>query len=221
MAMWEAERNNNALTPSEWAAGWRLLFDGRTTQGWRRVGRREPPGSGWVVEDGALKLISRRERQGRQGGDIITVEPYADFDLVLEWKIEPGGNSGIKYPVSENRSTGFEYQILDDDRHPDARHGGNRTAGALYDLIAPTNKALRPVGQYNQTRLLVYRSRVQHWLNGQRVVAFQRGSAEMKALIARSKYKDIPGFGEAARGHILLQDHGDTIWFRNIKIRVL
>jgi 3-keto-disaccharide hydrolase len=217
----------NTLTAAEKAAGWKLLFDGKTTNGWRGFHADAFPAQGWAVEDGAIKRIGKGEKPG-SGGDIITTDEYADFELSLDWKLSPGGNSGLKYLIVEGPGTshagvGYEMQILDDERHPDAKLGvnGDRTAGALYDLIPPSTHAARPIGEWNQARLVVRGRHVEHWLNGQRVVQFEIGSPEMKTLIARSKYKDIKGFGDATKGHILLQDHGDEVSFRNIKLRQL
>jgi hypothetical protein len=213
----------NVLTPRERAEGWTLLFDGKTTAGWRGLRQRDVPTGGWVVEEGALKRVTSRENPAAKRGDIITDRQFENFQFVCEWKIAPRGNSGIKYPIDERRgATGFEYQLLDDARHPDARVGPTRQAGALYDLIAPDrHKTLRPVGEWNQARIVVDGRRVEHWLNGAKIVAFERGSDDLKARIARSKYKNMASFGEVTRGHILLQDHGDNIWFRNIKVREL
>lgn len=219
----------NALTPAERAAGWRLLFDGKTWSGWRGFRREKMPDEGWTIEDGAIKHIAGNGEQSKQGGDIITVGKYDNFELQLEWRISPGGNSGIKYLIDEDMvksgysGLGFEMQVLDDNGHPDAKMGkeGNRTASALYDLIAPQNKVLHQVGEWNQVRLIVNGNHVEHWLNGAKVVEYELGSSELKALIAESKYKTIPGFGEVRKGHILLQDHGHEVWFRNIKLREL
>jgi hypothetical protein len=218
----------NTLSAAEKAAGWKLLFDGRTTNGWRGFHADAFPSHGWVVEDGAIKRVATVSTPGA-GGDIITAGQYGNFELALDWKLTAGGNSGLKYLVAERpdrkgrSGVSYEMQILDDERHPDAKAGvnGNRTAGALYDLIAPGTHAARPVGEWNEARLVVKGRHVEHWLNGQRIVQFEIGSPEMKALIAKSKYKDIQGFGEATSGHILLQDHGDEVWFRNLKIRAL
>ena len=214
----------NKLTKAEKAAGWKLLFDGKTTTGWRGFHQDKFPTEGWVIEDGAIKHLA-----GKGGGDIITTDQFGNFELQLEWKVAPGANSGIKYLVSEDlpktghAAISFEYQIIDDEKHPDATKGksGNRSAGALYDLIAPQNKVLRPAGEYNQTRIIVQGNHVEHWLNGAKVLEFERHSDQLKALIAGSKFKDIQGFGQAEKGHILLQAHGDEVWFRNIKIREL
>jgi hypothetical protein len=218
----------NTLTAAEKAAGWKLLFDGKTTEGWRGYNSTTFPAAGWTVVDGTIKKVAKGEKPG-VGGDIITNDEYSNFELALEWKLAPGGNSGLKYLITEapgstgHAGVGYEMQILDDERHPDAKMGvnGNRTAGSLYDLIAPSTHAAHPIGEWNQVRLVVRGHHVEHWLNGQKVVQFEIGSPEMKALIAKSKYKDIKGFGEATSGHILLQDHGDEVSFRNIKLRQL
>ena len=224
----------NTLTPAEKAAGWRLLFDGRTLTGWRGLGYDTVPTAHWVVVDGAIKKIASgdvpRVADGRPavGGDLMTVDSFADFELSFEWKVTPGANSGVKYNVSEAMSVapphsalGFEYQILDDDRHEDGKLPTHRSA-ALYDLIAPNaKKDLRPVGQWNRSRIVFRGNHGEHWLNGQKVVEFELGTARMDSLLAASKYKTIPGFGEKRRGHIVLQDHGDEVYFRDIKVRPL
>jgi len=219
----------NVLAQAEKAAGWKLLFDGKTWNGWRGFRREKMPDEGWAIEDGAIKHVAGNGEQSKQGGDIITVGKYENFELQLEWRISPGGNSGIKYLVDEDMvksgysGLGFEMQVLDDERHPDAKLGiaGNRTASALYDLIAPKNKVLHAVGEWNQVRLIVNGNHVEHWLNGGKVLEYELGSPQLKSLIAESKYKTIPGFGEVRKGHILLQDHGHEVWFRNIKLREL
>jgi hypothetical protein len=219
----------NQLTTAEKAAGWQLLFDGKTLNGWRGFHSDKVP-QGWVIEDGAIKKVPAKEMLERSGGDLITVDQFSDFELQLEWKLSPRGNSGIKYLVTESlppsgrSGVSFEYQVLDDDNHPDAKMGiaGNRTAGALYDLIPPSKeRKLKPIGQFNETRIIVRGDRIEHWLNGVKVVEFDRSTADFKQLITKSKYKNIKGFGEAAKGHVLLQDHGDAVWYRNIKIRNL
>jgi hypothetical protein len=219
----------NTLTAAEKAAGWKLLFDGKTWNGWRGFRRDKMPDQGWAIEDGTIKHLPSKGEQSQDGGDIITTGQYSNFELRLEWRITPGANSGIKYLISEDMvksghsGLGFEMQVLDDDLHPDAKAGknGNRTAGSLYDLIPAKNKALRPVGQWNEARLIISGQHVEHWLNGTKVVEFELGSPQLKALIAESKYKTIPGFGEVRKGNILLQDHGNEVWFRNIKVREL
>jgi hypothetical protein len=224
----------NVLTQQERAEGWELLFDGLTLTGWRGIGQEAVPARHWVVEEGAIKKVPggdvprQADGQPSQGGDLMSVRVYGDFELRLEWKINRGGNSGVKYNVSEEMSMGipppqaaigFEYQILDDSENPDALVGGNRTAASLYDLIAPQNKTLRPVGEYNEARIIFRGNHGEHWLNGQKVLEFDLGTPQMEELVAASKYRDIPGFAVKRRGHIVLQDHGDAVWFRNIRIR--
>ena len=224
----------NTLTPAERAAGWHLLFDGRTLAGWRGLGYDTVPTAHWVVVNGAIKKADGRPLVG---GDLMTVDSFADFELSFEWKTTPGANSGVKYNVSEAMSIaqggagtqggpthsalGFEYQILDDDRHEDAKLPSHRAA-ALYDLIAPNDrKHLRPVGEWNRSRIVFRGNHGEHWLNGEKVVDFELGTARMDSLLAASKYKTIPGFGEKRRGHIVLQDHGDEVYFRELKVRPL
>jgi 3-keto-disaccharide hydrolase len=216
----------NTLSASEKAAGWILLFDGKTTAGWRGFHSDKFPETGWVVENGAIKTTG----SGPSGGDIITVAEFDNFELQLEWKIGPGGNTGVKYLISEDliktgrSGLGFEMQVIDDELNADAKAGkdGNRTAGGLYDLIAPVkNKTLHPVGEWNQAGVRVLGNHVEHFLNGGKVLEFEMFSPEFKARIADSKFKVNPGFGEVKKGHVLLQAHGAEVWFRNIKIREL
>lgn len=218
----------NTLTPEEKRQGFALLFDGKATLQWRGFNQTEMPAAGWKVQEGTLTydpVCSTCEKPG----DIITKQQFENFELRLDWKISPKANSGIKYLVNEelvktgHAGLGFEMQILDNEEHPDAKLGvaGNRTAGGLYDLIAPSTPAASPVGQWNQVRLVVNGAHIEHWLNGKLVVQFERGCQMMQALISYSKYKDKPGFGQAAKGHILLQEHGDKVWFRNIRVRTL
>jgi hypothetical protein len=226
----------NQLSAAEEAEGWILLFNGRDFAGWRVLGRRDVPPGHWTIEGGALKKVPRKEvplqedGQPLVGGDLMTVENYRDFELSLEWKISPGGNSGIKYNVSEDMSTafppehaalGFEYQILDDTRHPDALLSVTHQAGALYDLISAEGKQLLEVGEYNTARIIFRGGHGEHWLNGVKVLEYELGTPEMEMIVARSKYARIPGFAEKRDGHIVLQDHTDAAWFRNIKLRIL
>lgn len=206
---------------------WRSLFDGKGLAGWRGFHRQDVP-PGWTVENGVLRHAKREAKD--PGGDLITVDQFENFEFVVEWKLSKGGNSGIKYLVSESlpptgrSGVSFEYQVLDDENHPDAKMGiaGNRTVGALYDLMPPAaGKKVRPIGQFNETRIIKRGTHIEHWLNGAKLLEFEQGSPELKAHIAASKFKDTKGFGEARRGHILLQDHEDEVSFRNIKIREL
>lgn len=227
----------NQLTPYEKAKGWRLLWDGETTNGWKGARLAGFPDKGWRIEDGVLSVLASGGGEARNGGDIITTEEFSDFELQLDFRLTPGANSGIKYFVDptllkgEGSAIGLEYQLLDDERHPDARMGvsGNRTLGSLYDLIAATNlseadrttKRVNPPGEWNRARIVVHGNHVEHWLNDVRVVEFERGTQMFRALVAYSKYRDWPRFGEWERGPILLQDHGDLVSFRSIKIRPL
>ncbi len=233
----EQQPQLNALSASEEAAGWKLLFDGESFDGWRGLGRDSIPEGHWIIEEGNIRKVASGavptapDGQPLEGGDITTVDAYRDFELVLEWKVSPAGNSGIKYNVSEEMSTaappthaalGFEYQILDDERHPDALNGPTRMAAALYDLMpAGADKRLRPVGSYNEARIIFRGTHGEHWLNGVKVLEFELGSAAFDSALAVSKYQPIVGFAAKREGHIVLQDHGDDVWFRNIKIREL
>jgi hypothetical protein len=217
------------------AGGWKTLFDGETFAGWRGLGRDSVPGGHWVIEDGTIRKVASGaiptapDGQPLEGGDLMTLETYRDFELLFEWKVAPGANSGIKYNVSEAMSTaappvyaalGFEYQILDDDLHPDALNGPNRTAGALYDLVAPgAAKELQTVGAFNEGRIVFREGHGEHWLNGVKILEFDLGTPAFDSAFAASKYALIEGFEEQRAGFIVLQDHGDDVWFRNIRIR--
>lgn len=226
----------NTLTEQEVREGWLLLFDGRSLEGWRGLGRSGPPEGAWMVQDGCLaRRPEGDELQPENVGpapwcDLISVRTFEDFDLHFDWKIGPGGNSGVKYNVSEEISLklqppgaalGFEYQILDDERDPDAAARPCWAAAALYDLVAPRGKTVRPVGEFNTARVVIRGNRGEHWLNGVKVLEFDLGTAEMRRRLAESKYRDISGFGRRRRGHISLQDHGHAVWFCNIRIREL
>ena len=226
----------NALTAAERAAGWRLLFDGRTLRGWRGLGYDTVPTAHWGVVNGTIKKIASGkvpklpDGQPLNGGDLMTVDTFGGFELTWEWKVTPGANSGLKYNVSEELSVkeapnhaalGFEYQILDDDRHPDGKLPSHR-AGALYDLIAPSRPThVRPVGEWNQSKLVFRGNHGEHWLNGEKLLEFDLGTARMDSCLAKSKFRSLPWFGERRRGHIVLQDHGDEVYFKNIKVRDL
>jgi hypothetical protein len=195
---------------------WMLLFDGKTSQGWKGAQIPQFPDTGWTIRDSMLIV----EAAGG-GGDIVTRQQFSEFDLSLEFMLTPGANSGIKYFVQPGTFLGLEYQILDDERHPDAREGvdGNRTVASLYDLIPAENKMVYPPGEWNEARIIVKGNHVEHWLNGRKVVEFERDTQVFRALVAKSKYREIENFGRHPRGQILLQDHGDMVYFRNIKIR--
>jgi cytochrome c len=222
-----APQPHNTLTADERKQGWTLLFDGKTTQGWRGY-QAQAIGSAWQVVDGSLHLnpVEKADWQTVGGGDIVTDKIYENYELMLDWKLAPGGNSGLIYGVVESKEnayvwqTGTEYQLLDNTGHPDGAIKSHR-AGDLYDLIPSQFVAVNPGGEWNRTRLVVNKGRVEHWLNGYKVVDYDRTQPEWLALIAKSKFNDMPAFGRSLTGHIALQDHGDPVWFRNIRLREL
>lgn len=214
----------NTLTDQEKADGWKLLWDGKTSAGWKSIKADTFPAQGWEIKDGVLTVL------GKIGGDILTVDKFSSFDLKVEFKLTKGANSGIKYFLDAEAASvkksalGLEYQILDDANHPDAKAGtgGNHTLASLYDLItASADKKSNPVGEWNEARIVVKGKHVEHWLNGTKVVEFERGSPEYRELVAKSKYKTAKSFGEGADTPILLQDHNDTVSYRNMKIKTL
>ncbi len=222
----------NTLTATEKREGWKLLFDGKTTTGWRGAYADKFPAKGWLVEDGTLTIIQSNGSESQSYGDIVTEGEFADFDLRFDFKLSEGANSGLKYFVVEQQpkpkgsAFGLEFQVLDDDKHPDAKMGrnGNRTVGSLYDLMPAAGKKANPIGEWNTGRVLSKGTHVEHWLNGKKVLEYERGSDAFRQLVAQSKYAapsyNANGrFGEAPKGHILLQDHGNRVSFRNIKIR--
>lgn len=204
----------NTLTEQERADGWRLLFDGKTTAGWRGFKKTEMP-AGWQVVDGALTRVA-------EAGDIVTVDRFGSFELKFDWKIQPGGNSGVFFRVTEDADAVWhsapEYQILDNAAHRDGLKP-ETSAGADYALHAPTRDATRAPGEWNEARIVVHESHVQHWLNGEKIVEYELGTDDWTALVKASKFGEYPGFGRATAGHIAIQDHGDTVAYRNIKIR--
>jgi hypothetical protein len=212
----QGEASMSVVTPQEQAAGWRPLFDGKSTAGWRGYKKAEMP-RGWQVVDGALTRVGG-------GGDIITTDQFGNFELALEWKVAPGGNSGVFYRVTETGQatyeTGPEMQVLDDARHADG-HSRLTSAGSLYGIYAAPAGVVKPAGEWNAVRIVVNGSHVEHWLNGVKVVDYELGSPDWEKLIAGSKFKEWPGYGRAKRGHIALQDHGDWVAYRNIKIKAL
>jgi Domain of Unknown Function (DUF1080) len=196
------------------AKGWRLLFDGRSLEGWRGFTSEKPP-AGWAVVDGTLV------RQG-PGGDILTVDEFGDFELRLQWKISEGGNSGIFFRVTRTGSqvweSGPEIQVLDNARHADGKDP-RTSAGANYGLHAPARDVTRPVGEWNDAALIVSGPQVEHWLNGEKIVEYELWSTEWESAVKASKFETLPAYGRARRGHIALQDHGDLVWYRDIRIR--
>lgn len=212
----------NELTTQERHEGWVLLFDGKTTRGWRNYNK-DGIGSAWKAADGALVFDPA---SGNEGGDIITEQTYENFELSLEWKISACGNSGLMFNVVEDKKyespwlTGPEMQMLDNTCHPDAKIHKHR-AGDLYDLIACSTETVKPAGEWNQVRLIADEGRYEFWLNGTLVVTFTMHTPEWNQMVASSKFREFSDFGKARKGHLALQDHGDKVWFRNIKIKVL
>jgi Domain of Unknown Function (DUF1080) len=221
----------NSLTAYEKKDGWHLLFDGKTNKGWKSAKGNSFPEKGWVTDNGAMTVLSSEGKEAANGGDIVTSEQFAAFDLSFEFKLTPGANSGVKYFVTlaeknEGSAIGLEYQVLDDSLHPDAKLGrdGNRTLASLYDLIKAERQKrfLRPIGQWNFGRIIVYpNDKVEHYLNGVKVLEYIRGSKQYRDLVAISKYVVWKNFGEAPEGYILLQDHGNEVSYRSIKIKEL
>jgi len=221
----------NRLTIDEEKNGWELLWDGESSKGWRGARLNEFPKNGWVIENGELTVLASGGAESNAGGDIVTTELYGDFELKVDFKITEGANSGIKYYVDTDinkgpgSSIGLEYQILDDENHPDAKlgnHEGSRTIASLYDLIkADPNKLVNPIKEWNSAYIISKNNHVEHWLNGVKVLEYERKSPEYRKLVSDSKYAEWPNFGEAEKGHILLQDHGNRVSFRNVKIKSL
>lgn len=221
----------NSLTDYEKANGWRLLFNGKDSEGWVGAYKEEFPDFGWSVNDGILTIAASDGGESTNAGDIVTKEKFAAFDLAFDFKLTEGANSGVKYFVTlseENKGSaiGLEYQLLDDEKHPDAKMGreGNRTLASLYDLIKAdkNSRFMKPIGEWNKGRIVVTPdNKVTHYLNGVKVVEYERGSQEFRDLVAISKYAKWDNFGEASEGHILLQDHGNEVSFKNIKIKPL
>lgn len=246
----------NVLSAKEKASGWKLLFDGKTTSGWRGFRKSDFPAECWAVTDGILKRVTRVANR-EECGDIVTAQQYDNFEFQLDWKIEPEGNSGIKYLVLEDRpanweqayldyhllslkksgktepqerlkperwkymSMSFELQLIDDAQNADARSSPDRITGALYDLMAPTQRSVVSLTDFNTARVVVRGKHVEHWINGAKVVQFERESPELQKRIVASKFKHLERFGTFAKGYIALQDHNSEVWFRNIKIREL
>ncbi|HPA17632.1 MAG TPA: DUF1080 domain-containing protein [Verrucomicrobiae bacterium] len=209
----------NTLTPEEKAAGWTLLFDGKTLDGWRGYRLQGLPSAGWIINDGLLTTVAKVK-----GAELITGKKFDDFELTWEWRVAPGGNNGIKYFVTEDRpkAPGHEYQMLDDERHPDAMRGDTHKTAAFYDVLPPAkDKPVKPAGEWNASRIVVRGNHVEHWLNGRQVLAYELGSDDVKAALAKSKFKGYPDFGTKLSGHIMLTYHNDECSFRNIKIREL
>jgi hypothetical protein len=217
---------DNELTQAEKSAGWILLFDGHSLEGWRSFNKKSPPAKGWEVAGDCLHHLPKGG-----GGDIISEREFNDFELEWDWKVAPGANSGLKYFISESRKNkdgqllkgpiGHEYQLIDDNLHEDALRGPKWQTASFYDVLAPTNRVLNPVGSFNHSRVLIRGNHVEHWLNSGLVLSYELGSPEVLEAVAKSKFNKVQSFGEKITGHILLQDHGDEIWFKNVKIHPL
>ncbi len=212
----------NTLTAAERAEGWRLLFDGNTLTGWRGYKKQDAAGTRWAVNDGTL-CVPRDDGSDTLGQrDIISNDTFEAFDLRFEWKVGPGSNSGLKYFVTETRDAaiGHEYQIIDDARHEDAKvPGGERQTASFYDVKAATSHPAKPIGEWNRSRVVVSGNHVEHWLNDVMVLDYELGSPAILKAVEDSKFKGMAGFGTRLRGHILLQDHGEAVCFRNLKIK--
>lgn len=222
----------NTLTEAEIADGWQLLFDGKSFEGWRGIGIEGVPEGHWKIVNGAIQKIAsgdvptQADGQPVKGGDLITKKTYQDFELIFEWKISEGGNSGVKYNVDEAISVengwtgalGYECQVLDDEKHKDNLNPTHRS-GSLYDMIEAKGKTVKPVGEYNSAKIVFNGNVIEHWLNGNKVVEYDLWTPEWEAQVKASKFKDYPGYGRTKNGQIGLQDHGHEVKFRNLKIR--
>ncbi|RRB07412.1 3-keto-disaccharide hydrolase [Larkinella rosea] len=217
----------NVLTPAERKAGWELLFDGKTTTGWRGAYADQFPAKGWVVKNGELRGELREGAESGDAGDIVTLKKYRNFEFAFDWKLGKGGNSGVKYFIEERQpkpakgsQAGYEYQLIDDadyiynDKHLPA----DLKTASIYDVVA-ANKPDVTLGQWHQSRIVVNHNRIEHWLDGVKVLAVDRTSAAFRQGVMDSKFKDYPGFAQIPEGHILLQDHGHSVSFRNLKIK--
>ena len=203
--------------------GWISLFDGKTLNGWRGYKTADASGTRWKVVDGMLCIPQDKGQDTHGARDIISKDTFDQFELTWEWRVAEGGNSGLKYFVLEDRDAaiGHEYQEIDDSRHADAKIGPHRQTAAFYDVLAATDRPTKPAGEFNESKVVVKGKTVEHWLNGKKVLTYELDSPALKQAIAKSKFKDIERFGKPQKGHILLQDHGNNVCYRNIKIKPL
>lgn len=203
--------------------GFKPLFDGKSLDGWRGYKKADASDTRWKVENGLVTIAEKDGADTRGGRDIITTGTYDQFDLRWEWKVAPGGNSGLKYFVLEDQTSaiGHEYQMIDDERHADAKIGPHRQTASFYDVLPAADRPLKPAGEWNQSQVIVKGKNVEHWLNGKRVLQYELDSPALNAAIAKSKFKDITRFGKPQKGHILIQDHGNAVWYRNVRIKPL
>ena len=217
----EAAKKTEATMKAD--PGWTSLFDGKTLKGWRGYKKADAADTRWKVENGIVTIPEKDGKDTRGGLDIITDATYDQFDLKWDWKVAPGGNSGLKYFVLEDETSaiGHEYQMIDDERHADAKIGPHRQTAAFYDVLPAADRPLKPAGEWNASEVIVRGKHVEHWLNGKRVLQYELDSPELRAAIAKSKFKDIARFGKPQKGHILIQDHGNQVWYRNVKIKPL
>jgi len=219
----QAKNPATTSTTATNGGGWVQLFDGKDLKGWRGYKKPDASETRWKVVDGTLTIVSNGAGDTKGQRDLITDATYEQFDLRWEWKISQGGNSGVKYFVleDENSAIGHEYQVIDDERHPDAKIGPHRQTAAFYDVFAAHDRPLKPAGEWNTSEVIVKGNHVTHILNGKTVLEYDLGSPELKAAIAKSKFKDVARFGKLQPGHILVQDHGDQVWYRKIEIKNL
>jgi hypothetical protein len=211
----------NQLSAADQTAGWTLLFNGTSLDGWRAYKRPDSTGTRWIVKDNLLCLAPGDSTDTRGARDIVTTKAFSQFELAWDWRVSEGGNSGLKYFVLEDRDSaiGHEYQLIDDAKHPDAKIGPHRQTAALYDVMPAINRPTKPVGEWNTSRVVVKGNDVEHWLNGTKVLSYTLDSPALKEAIAKSKFKDVERFGKPQNGLILLQDHGDAVCYRNVKVR--